>query len=108
MRHTFQPAVYILASHKNGSLYTGVTSNLVQRIWEHRESIRKGHAAKYDIKRLVWFEQHETMDTAIQREKRIKKWERSWKIKLIKEANPDWRDLALDFHFDPLPSRRVK
>ena len=77
MRDVFQPAVYILASHRNGALYTGVTSNLVQRIWEHRESIRKGHAAKYDIKRLVWFEQHETMDAAILREKRIKKWERA-------------------------------
>ena len=108
MRETFQPTVYILATHKNGSLYTGVTSNIVQRICEHREASRKGHAARYDIKRLVWLEQHETMGTAIQREKRIKKWERAWKIRLIAEANPDWRDLALDFHFDPLPSRRVK
>ena len=107
MRDVFQPTVYLIASHRNGTLYTGVTSNLLQRIWEHREAARRGFATRYGVKRLLWFEQHEVMETAILREKRIKKWNRDWKIRLLEELNPDWRDLAVDFGFEPLPSQRT-
>ncbi|SDY17525.1 putative endonuclease [Lysobacter sp. yr284] len=86
------PAVYLLASAKNGTLYIGVTSNLVQRIWQHREHIVEGFSDRYDVTRLVWYEQHETMESAIVREKRLKKWKREWKIELIEKTNPDWRD----------------
>ena len=87
------PCVYILASRRNGTLYVGVTSNLIQRTWQHREGEIKGFIAKYGIKQLVWFEQHETMETAIAREKQIKEWKRAWKVRLIVSENPDWRDL---------------
>lgn len=86
------PAVYLPASAKNGTLYIGVTSNLVQRIWQHREHIVEGFSDRYDVTRLVWYEQHETMESAIVREKRLKKWKREWKIELIEKTNPDWRD----------------
>ena len=88
-----QPAVYILASNRNGTLYTGVTSNLIQRIWQHKQKQIKGFAQKYDVEMLVWFEIHETMETAITREKQIKEWQRKWKLELIEKTNPDWRDL---------------
>ena len=88
-----QPAVYILASNRNGTLYTGVTSNLIQRIWQHKQKQIKGFAKKYDVEMLVWFEIHETMETAITREKQIKEWQRKWKLELIEKTNPDWRDL---------------
>jgi len=97
------PCVYILARSSHGTLYTGVTSNLVQRIHQHREGTFDGYTKDYGIKRLVWFERHEVMDTAIQREKRIKRWLRAWKYDLINATNPTWRDLAEDFGFDPLP-----
>jgi putative endonuclease len=84
-------------------LYTGVSSDLVSRIWQHREGSVRGFTQRYAIKRLVWFEAHETMDSAIQREKRIKRWPRAWKYDLIHQANPGWRDLAEDFGFPPLP-----
>ena len=90
------PCVYILASSRNGTLYVGVTSNLIARVWQHREHIVEGFTAKYDVTRLVWYEQHATMDSAIGREKRIKKWNREWKLRLIDEANPSWRDLWPD------------
>ncbi|QWF14814.1 GIY-YIG nuclease family protein [Lysobacter capsici] len=90
------PAVYILASAKNGTLYIGVTSNLVQRIWQHREHLAKGFTEHYDVDRLVWYEQHENMESAIVREKRLKKWNREWKIRLIEQTNPEWRDLWND------------
>jgi len=102
-----EPFVYILANRKQGALYTGATSDLIKRIHQHRGASTAGFAVDHGTNRLVWFEQHETMDTAIQREKRIKKWNRLWKIKLIEDQNPDWRDLALDFGFEPLPSLRV-
>lgn len=82
-----------MASRKNGALYVGVTSNLVGRIWKHKNQVVDGHTEKYNIKLLVYFEQHLTMDEAILREKRIKKWKRQWKINLIEERNPDWLDL---------------
>ena len=103
MRREIAPAVYLLASGRNGTLYLGVTSNLLNRIAQHREGRIRGFATRYGVKRLVWFEQHATMDSAILREKRIKKWNRAWKLQLLEAANPEWRDLAEDFGFDPLP-----
>lgn len=88
-----QPCVYILASARNGTLYTGVTSDLVKRIWEHKNNVVEGFTRKYHVHLLVWFEQHETMESAIQREKAIKEWRRAWKLRLIEESNPEWRDL---------------
>jgi putative endonuclease len=108
MRDDFQPTVYILASRRYGTLYTGVTSNLMQRIYQHREEVIKGFATKHGVKMLVWFEQHGTMETAIQREKRIKKWNRPWRINLIEKDNPNWRDLSVDFGFLMLPTQFVK
>ena len=91
-----QPAVYILASARNGTLYVGVTSNLVQRVWQHREGDVPGFSLKYEVKTLVWYELHETMESAILREKTLKKWRRVWKLQLIESTNPDWRDLWMD------------
>ena len=91
-----QPCVYILASDRNGTLYTGVTSDLVKRTWEHREHAADGFTKRYGITRLVWYELHEDMESAIQREKRIKKWNRAWKLRLIDEMNSSWRDLWPD------------
>jgi len=87
------PAVYIVASKRNGTLYTGVTSNLPDRIWQHRKGTLEGFSKRYDCKFLVWFEMHETMGSAITREKQIKEWNRAWKLRLIEETNPDWDDL---------------
>lgn len=103
MQREFAPVVYILASQKQGRLYTGVTSNLLRRIYEHREGLVEGHSKKYSIKRLMWFELHNDMDVAILREKRIKNWKRPWRIELIEKDNPDWQDLAIGLGFDPLP-----
>ena len=88
-----QPAVYMLASGRNGTLYCGVTSDLVQRTWQHKQRLLDGFAEKHGIEHLVWFELHATMDSAITREKQIKKWNREWKVRLIEEANPYWNDL---------------
>ena len=96
------PCVYILARASHSTLYTGVTSDLPARIYQHRESLVRGFTQRYGIKRLVWFEAHETMETAIIREKRIKRWSRAWKYDLIHRENPTWRDLAEDFGFPPL------
>jgi len=90
-----QPCVYLLASKQNGTLYTGVTSNLLKRVWEHRNNSVEGFTKKYSVHTLVWYEIHETMESAIQREKVIKNWKRSWKIKVIEETNPNWGDLYL-------------
>ena len=89
--------VYILASECYGTLYVGVTSDLVKRIWQHREGLADGFTKKYKVKRLVWFETHGDIIEAITREKQLKKWARAWKVTLIQEANPDWRDLYDDF-----------
>ena len=91
--------VYLLASKKNGTLYCGVTSDLIGRVWRHREGELGGFTAKYGVTRLVWFEQHSDILEAIKREKRIKKWPRQWKINLIEAENPDWRDLY--FNLEP-------
>jgi putative endonuclease len=85
--------VYMLASKRNGTLYVGVTSNLSRRIAEHRRGLIDGFTKQYGVKRLVWAERHETIAAAIQREKSIKKYPRRWKINLIEEINPQWRDL---------------
>ena len=91
-----QPCVYLLASDLNGTLYAGVTSNLIGRTWQHRERVAEGFSKRYEVTRLVWYELHPTMESAIQREKRIKKWNRAWKVRLIDEGNPSWRDLWPD------------
>ncbi|MDR3089266.1 MAG: GIY-YIG nuclease family protein [Desulfobulbaceae bacterium] len=83
----------LLASKRNGTLYTGVTNNLIRRVWEHKNNLIDGFTKKYAIHRLVYFEQHEDMLSAITREKQIKKWNRAWKLVLIEKENPDWRDL---------------
>ncbi|MBC8212756.1 MAG: GIY-YIG nuclease family protein [Gammaproteobacteria bacterium] len=88
-----QPCVYILASQRNGTLYTGVTSSLVKRVWEHKNNVVEGFTRQYSVHDLVWYELHATMEAAIQREKTIKTWKRNWKLKLIEESNPDWQDL---------------
>ena len=87
-------AVYIITNQKRGTLYTGVSSDLPHRMEQHRSKVIKGFASHYGLTRLVWFERHETMDTAIQREKRIKEWKRLWKIELNEKDNPDWRDIS--------------
>jgi putative endonuclease len=88
-----QPAVYILASKRNGTLYAGVTGNLVQRIWQHRNDVMDGFSKEYCVHLLVYFELHSDIEAAITREKRIKKWNRAWKLKLIEKSNPEWGDL---------------
>jgi len=85
--------VYILCSKRNGTLYTGVTSNLPKRIYEHKHNLVDGFTKKYGVHSLVWFERHESADEAITREKQIKKWNRKWKLELIEEKNPEWNDL---------------
>jgi putative endonuclease len=90
------PCVYILASQQNGTLYVGVTSNLAQRVWQHKEGVVEGFTKKYGIKRLVWYEFHATMESAIAREKQLKAGKRARKIQLIGAMNQDWRDLYAD------------
>lgn len=85
--------VYILASKKDGVLYIGVTSDLIKRIWEHKEHILPSFTEKYFVHRLVYFEMFGDIDLAIQREKQMKKWNRAWKVRLIEEKNPEWNDL---------------
>ena len=102
MRNIFQPCTYILASYLNGTLYIGVTSNLAQRIWQHRNGATKGFSAKYRTYRLVHFELFGTMTDAITREKQLKNWHRAWKINLIEAGNPEWRDLAFEIGAGPI------
>jgi len=85
--------VYLLASRKHGTLYLGVTNDLIRRVYQHKNKALAGFTAKYDVNRLVWFETHDDVTAAISREKEIKKWRRNWKIALIETGNPDWRDL---------------
>jgi len=82
------PCVYILASRRNGTLYIGVTSDLIKRVWQHKNDVVEGFTKQYGVHMLVWYEPHETMESAIQREKNIKKWNRRWKLALIKKSNP--------------------
>ena len=90
------PTVYILASSRNGTLYVGVTSDIVKRIWEHKNDCVEGFTKRYGIHRLVWYEQHDTMEAAITREKAIKEWQRRWKLEIIERFNPEWKDLYID------------
>ena len=90
---TKQPAVYIMASKRNGTLYIGVTSDLVDRVWKHKQGAIEGFTKKYNVHNLVYFELYEDMNSAILREKQIKKWRRDWKIKLIEKENLNWIDL---------------
>jgi putative endonuclease len=85
--------VYILASRRNGTLYIGMTDDLLRRIWQHREGVVPGFTSKYGVKMLVWYEQHDTRESVLIRERRLKKWNRAWKLRLIEEMNPTWRDL---------------
>ena len=91
-----QSYVYILASQRYGTLYIGVTSDLVKRVWEHREGVVGGFTQQHNVKQLVWYEVHGDIMAAITREKQLKKWERKWKIQLISSENPLWRDLYVD------------
>jgi putative endonuclease len=85
--------VYILASQRNGTLYVGVTNNLARRIHEHREKIIEGFTSQYNVTKLVWFDQTDSIEEAISHEKRLKRWQRAWKISLIEKTNPSWNDL---------------
>jgi len=85
--------VYILASLRNGTLYTGSTDDLLKRVAEHREKLRDGFTARYAVSRLVWYEAHNSRETAFLRERRIKEWRREWKLDLIERMNPEWADL---------------
>ena len=91
-----QPCVYILASGRNGTLYLGVTSNLMKRVWLHKQDALEGFSSRYGVHLLVWFEMHATMLSAIAREKAVKNWKRDWKVRLIERTNPLWRDLYAD------------
>ncbi len=93
MKPDRQPVVYILASKPNGTLYIGVTSDLRKRVWEHKNDVVEGFTKRYGVHRLVHYELHADMASAIGREKQMKKWNRKWKLKLIEQHNPDWRDL---------------
>jgi len=88
-----QPCVYMLASRRNGTLYIGVTSDLVRRVWEHKQDFVEGFTKQYGVHDLVWYEQHEDMLAAISREKMLKEWKRAWKLELIEKMNPEWKDL---------------
>jgi putative endonuclease len=87
---------YMLASDRNGTLYVGVTSDLVKRVWQHKEGFVEGFTKEYGVKHLVWYEQHASAESAIAREKHLKKWNRAWKIELIQKMNPYWNDLYED------------
>ena len=88
--------VYLIASQRNGTLYVGMTDNLPARIWQHREGTIPGFTKQYGVKILVWYEQHDSREAAILRERQIKKWNRVWKLELIERTNPGWRDLFND------------
>lgn len=89
--------VYILASKRNGTLYVGVTNDLVRRFFEHKEKLIKGFTSKYNVDKLVYYEETDDVGAAINREKQLKKWRRKWKLDLIEKDNPNWRDLGDDF-----------
>ena len=88
-----QPTIYILASGYNGTLYIGVTSHLIQRVWQHKQDLVEGFTKRYGVHFLVYYEMHEEVLAAIQRKKQLKKWNRQWKINLIEKMNPTWKDL---------------
>jgi putative endonuclease len=88
--------VYIVSNKRNGTLYIGVTSDIKKRIWQHKEKVADGFSKKYDLDLLVWYEVHRSIEEAILREKQIKKWNRKWKLELIENENPHWKDLYND------------
>lgn len=88
-----QPCVYILASKRNGTLYIGITSDLVKRVWEHKSDLVEGFTKQYQVHQLVWYEPSQNMESAITREKQLKEWKRQWKVELIEKTNPYWNDL---------------
>jgi putative endonuclease len=90
-----EPCVYMLANKRNGTLYIGVTGNLLQRIWQHKNDSADGFTKKHRVHLLVWYEAHPTMESAISREKTLKEWRRVWKLRLIEERNPEWDDLYM-------------
>jgi putative endonuclease len=94
--HPKQYFVYLLASERNGTLYIGVTNDLIRRVHEHQQGIVDGFTKKHNIKMLVWYEQHTDIEQALVREKQLKKWNRAWKIELVEKENPLWRDLSGD------------
>ncbi len=100
-----QPCVYILASQPYGTLYIGVTSDLLARLYQHRSGVVRGFTSRYRVYRLVRFEMFSEMDGAITREKQLKRWHRPWKVNLIEQDNPHWIDLAVGLGFDPVPQR---
>src|SRR4029079_13661268 len=85
--------VYMLASQRNGTLYIGMTDNLIHRVWMHKNEVVPGFTKQYEVKILVWYEQHETRASALMRERQMKKWNRAWKLRIIEESNPQWFDL---------------
>ena len=104
MVRIFEPCAYIIASRRNGTIYTGVTSNLVQRFHQHRTGTFPGFTADHDCTRLVWFEHHAFITEAIRRERRIKNWLRAWKLALIEAENPDWLELATEWFLTNAPA----
>ncbi len=102
MRTDKEPCVYILASGRAGTLYIGMTSDLLARLHQHREGLIPGFTKTYGVTRLVWFERHESMEAAIAREKALKKWKRDWKLNLIEATNPEWIDLAIGLGMAPV------
>jgi len=88
--------VYILARRRNGTLYIGMTDDLLRRVWQHQTGAIPGFSSKYGVKTLVWYEQHETRESALTRERQLKKWNRTWKLRLIEQTNPAWCDLCTD------------
>jgi putative endonuclease len=99
-----EPCVYILASRRNGTIYIGVTSDLMGRLHQHRTGAFSGFTSEYRVLRLVYFEMFADMDAAITREKQLKNWRRAWKTALIEKDNPTWNDLAIELGFDPVPA----
>ncbi len=92
--------VYILASQKNGTLYIGVTNDVINRVYEHKQKMNPGFTNKYNVNKLVYYEEYQYIDDAIDREKNLKKWKRGWKIKMIEEFNPSWKDLFTELTND--------
>jgi len=92
-QHLKEFYVYILCSKRNGTLYTGVTSNLIKRVYEHKNDLVNGFTQRYKVHRLVWYETHESWESAIKREKQIKRWKKAWKLTMIEKSNPFWNDL---------------
>ena len=88
-----QPCVYMMTSGRNGTIYIGVTSDLLSRVWQHKNNVVEGFTEKYEVHQLIWYEPHENMESAISREKALKKWNRIWKLRLIEQFNPEWQDL---------------